>query len=211
MLAKSVSGEKLTRELISVLSVIYGIKSNLLYAAMRDGASVNSVTIQTLKIVYPLLIEVHCFSHTIDRVGNHFETPTLSDFITLWICLFSHSPKTRLLWRSRTNKSMSSYSTTRCWSEWEVIRDVMLYFADIEPFLRENICSKLLALFNNPQLTSKLKVEIVATIDWGEPFIKACYTLEGDGPLSIECYEIIQSLYCLGEYPKCSWCFKKAN
>lgn len=92
MLAKSVMGEELARELISVLSVAYSIKPNMLLAAMRDGASVNNAAICTLKIVYPLLIDVHCFSHAIDRVGNHFQTPTLTEFMTLWTCLFSHSP-----------------------------------------------------------------------------------------------------------------------
>ena len=58
MLAKSLSGEELARELISVLSVTYSIRSNTLLAAMRDGASVNSVAIRTLKVVYPLLFDV---------------------------------------------------------------------------------------------------------------------------------------------------------
>ena len=58
------------------------------------------------------------------------------------------------------------------------IRDVMLYFADIEPFLRENedldpnLRSKLLAFFDNLHITSKLRVEAV---DWREQFVKACY------------------------------------
>ena len=69
MLAKSLTGEELARELISVLSVAYSITSNSLLAAMRDGASVNNVAIQTLKIVYPLVIDIRCFSHTIDHVG----------------------------------------------------------------------------------------------------------------------------------------------
>ena len=200
MLAKSLTGEELARELISVLSVAYSIISNSLLAAMRDGASVNNVAIQTLKIVYPLVIDIRCFSHTIDHVGGRFETPVLSEFITLWICLFSHSPKKRLLWRSRTNKSMSSYSATRWWSKWEVIKDVMVYFTDIEPFLRENedvglhLRPKLLNFFHNPQTTSKLRIEIAATVDWGELFVKACYTLEGDGPLSLECFEIIDKV-----------------
>ena len=46
MLAKSLTGEELARELISVLSVTYSITSNSLLAAMRDGASVNNVAIQ---------------------------------------------------------------------------------------------------------------------------------------------------------------------
>ena len=68
MLAKSLTGEELARELISVLSVTYSITSNSLLAVMRDGASVNNVAIQTLKIVYPLVIDIRCFSHTIDHV-----------------------------------------------------------------------------------------------------------------------------------------------
>ena len=31
-------------------------------------------------------------------------------------------------------------------------------------------------------------------IDCGEPFVKATYTLEGDGPLVLECYEIITTV-----------------
>ena len=62
----------------------------------------------------------------------------------------------------------------------------MLYVGNI---LRENedlgphLRSKLLAFFDDSQVTSNLRVE---TVDWGEPFVKACYTLEGDRPLSFE-------------------------
>ena len=61
----------------------------------------------------------------------------------------------------------------RWWSKWEVIKQVMLYFADVEPFLRENedfgphLRLKLLTFFDNPQNTSKLQVEIAATVDRG--------------------------------------------
>ena len=33
---------------------------------------------------------------------------------------------------------------------------------------------------------------MAATVDWGEPFVKACYVLEGDGPLVLKCYEVIE-------------------
>ena len=62
----------------------------------------------------------------------------------------------------------------------------MVYFGDIEPFLEENedigtsLCPKLLAFFHTPQTKSKLQIEMAATVDWGEPFVKACYdTLRG--------------------------------
>ena len=41
-LTKSMSGEEVARELINVLSVTFGVQSNLLLAAMRDRASVNN-------------------------------------------------------------------------------------------------------------------------------------------------------------------------
>ena len=117
MLSKSLSGEEIARELISVLSVRFSIRSTNVLASMRDRASTNNVAMQTLKIVYPSIVDVGCFSHTIDHVGEKFNTPTLGEFITLWITLFSHSPKCRMLWRSRTGQSMASYSKTRWWSK----------------------------------------------------------------------------------------------
>ena len=80
---------------------------------------------------------------------------------------------------------MSQYSATRWWSKWEVVKQVMVYFGDIKPFLEENedigtsLHSKLLSFFHTPQTKSKLQIEITATVDWGEPFVKACYDLEG--------------------------------
>ena len=97
IVVKSLTGEELARELIAVLSVQYSIGTQQLLAAMKDRASVNEVAVRTLKIVYPNLLSVGCFSHTLDRVGEYFLTPNLSDFITSWISLFSHSPKTRIL------------------------------------------------------------------------------------------------------------------
>ena len=97
---------------------------------------------------------------------------------------------------------MSSYSATRLWSKWEVIKQVMTYFGDIQSFLRGNqdigssLRSKLLAFSSDSQTTGKLKIEIAAAIDWGrdEPFVKACYHLEGDEPLALECYEVVDQV-----------------
>ena len=36
-------------------------------------------------------------SHAINHVGEHFNTPILSDFITAWITLFAHSPKCNMI------------------------------------------------------------------------------------------------------------------
>jgi len=51
-----------------------------------------------------------------------------------------------------------------------------------------------LFFFYDPHTKSKLEIEIAATVDWGEPFVNACYHLEGDGPLALECYEVIDQI-----------------
>ena len=50
LLAKSLKGEEVARQLIMCLSNQIGITSNQLVAAMRDSASTNNVAIQTLKM-----------------------------------------------------------------------------------------------------------------------------------------------------------------
>lgn len=106
-LAKSMTGEEIARELISALSVGYGIKPDRLVAAMRDRASVNGVAMRTLKVVFPNLLDVGCYSHTIDLAGEKFHMPNLDSFTRLWVSLFSHSPRARLWWKERTGKAMA--------------------------------------------------------------------------------------------------------
>lgn len=199
LLSKSMSGEEIARELVLVLSTNYGIGPDHLIASMRDRAAANNVAMRTLAIVYPKVLDVGCFSHTLDRVGEHFKTPTLSEFCTSWISLFSHSPKAKLLWREQTGRAIVSYSATRWWSKWEVFNQLLLQFAEIQPFLDKNDVGqatrkKLIAMLQDSQKLVTLKIELAAIVDWGEPFVKATYNLEGDGPLAFTCFDIVQSV-----------------
>ena len=78
LLAKSLTGGEVAHQLIVCLSTEYGIQSNLLQAGIRDQASVNSVAMRTLSIVFPNVLDIECFSHTLDHVGENFNTPMLS-------------------------------------------------------------------------------------------------------------------------------------
>ena len=138
LLTKYLTGEEIAHDLIQVLSVNYSITSDHLIAAMRDRASVNSIAMKTVKIVCPKIFDIDCFSHTIDRVGEHFNIPTLEEFVMSWLSLFSHSVKGKFLWKQRTGQTLASYSLTRWWSKWELMKQIMVQFGDIEPFLTEN-------------------------------------------------------------------------
>ena len=74
------------------MSVTYGICVDQLLACMRNQSTVNNVAIKILTIVYLQLIDVGCFTHAIDHVGEHFVMSNLSEFMTGWINPFTHSP-----------------------------------------------------------------------------------------------------------------------
>ena len=69
---------------------------------MRDRASVNDVAMRTLNIVYPELLHIGCFSHTLDHVGEKLNTPVLDKFAKSWINIFSKSPKCKLTRTTQT-------------------------------------------------------------------------------------------------------------
>ena len=176
--------EEITHDLIQMLSVNYSISLEHLIAAMRDRASVNSLVMKTVKIVYPKIFDVGCFSHTIDPAGEHPNVPTLTDFVANWLSLFSHSFKAKFLWKEQTGQAMASYSVTRWWSKWELMQQIMTQFGDIEPFLKSNTnvgpssWPKLLEILTNADKLKHLKLELASVIDCGEVFIKATYNLE---------------------------------
>ena len=96
-LTKSLTGEKTAKELINMLPVLFSIPPHLLLATIKDGASVNSVVMCTVSIVYQRVLDIGCVSHTLDLLGGRFKTSVLGSFVSLWISHFSHSPKTKAL------------------------------------------------------------------------------------------------------------------
>lgn len=79
---------------------------------------------------------------------------------------------------------------------------VLCQYGDVLPFLQSNASanispattSKLLQLLGDRQQNTYLQLELASIIDCGERFVKATYELEGDGPLVLRCYEIINIL-----------------
>lgn len=74
-LKKSMKGEEVARELIHLLSTELSIQADLVVAVMRDRASVNNVAVNIVSLIYPSIMDVGCFSHTLDHVGEKFKTP----------------------------------------------------------------------------------------------------------------------------------------
>lgn len=183
LLPKSVTGDELACELLTVLSTELGVPGSNLLAY---GASVNGKAMRTIAIMYPKVMNITCFSHALDIVGSKFATPVLDKFTKNW---FSIVQKLNLLWRETTEQQLKSYSSTRWWSKWECQKQLMLLWGDVPAFLASCIsnniatknCENLLGLLRNKG--TELIIELSILVDAGEPFIKACYNLDGDGQL----------------------------
>ena len=181
----------------------YAIQPGALLAAMKDKASVNQAALQQVRFFFLQLLDVACFSHTIDNVGKQFEFHVLDTFAQYWVSLFSHSPAAHLAWKARTGTAMPTFSLTRWWSKWEVMNLVLEYFADVEPFVRENdhlapaTRTHLMEIFNSPGDSKDLELKLAAFVDGGNHFVSATYYLEGDGP---HCFQL---LWALGYSTQC--------
>ena len=75
LLAKSITGEECARQLVTAVSTELSISPELLVAAMRDRARVNDVAMRTISVIYSNMMDVKCFSHTLDRVGEKKDDP----------------------------------------------------------------------------------------------------------------------------------------
>ena len=200
LLSKSLCGKEVARLLVDVLSTKLGVPTSNIVAAMRDRASVNSVAMRTVRVLYNRVFDVGCLSHTLDHVGEKMNTPFVDDFIKSWIGMFSRSPKTRLAWTALTGLPSPSYSATRWWSWFEVLDRAFKAFGDVCPFLKDPTLppatsEKIRALLDDVHKCRKLKIELAMVVDAMTPFVRATYHLEGDGPLILTAYREISTLH----------------
>ena len=200
LLAKALTGEELARQLVTVISTELSVQPSLIVAGMRDRASVNSLAMRTISVIYNKVMDIGCFSHAIDHVGERMQTPLLDEFMSNWISLFSRSPKAKLIWKSQTGISILSFSNTRWWSRFELIKQVRDMFGDVVLFLKNEdlttvTAQRLRTIMDDMPSLRKLKMEIAIMVDAMEPFVKVTYDLEGDGPLVLFAYQKISTLY----------------
>ena len=69
------TGDEIARQVINTLSVEYAIQSSQVIGMIYDCASTNVVAMRTLKVLYPCVLSIGCFSHTLNRVGERFNVP----------------------------------------------------------------------------------------------------------------------------------------
>ena len=161
----------------------------------------NQAALNRIRFILQKTFNVVCLSRTLDTVGNHF-IANLTEFGNLWIRLFSQSHKAGLMWKELTGSKSKSYSETRWWSRWEVNKQLMEQFGDVQRFIDDmvwenvapQISRQLVDFFSHLNKVISLKLELAALVDAGKVFVKATYILGGDGPLVLSCFEILQAV-----------------
>lgn len=93
LLQKGLTGEEVARQIVSTISTEFGILSSYVIAAARDRASVNDVAMHTISVIYSELVDIGCFCHTLDQVGEHVNTQNLDSFFKAWVSLFPTVPR----------------------------------------------------------------------------------------------------------------------
>lgn len=172
--------------------------SNVVFAGTRDGAAADGAAIKQLLFFYPNIMDVICFSHTINNVGYHFVFSVLDTCFRHWvkkICL----PTAIML-----NFSGKRELEGRCvlpvihdGGASESSKQISDYFGAVASFLQENenlspqIRQHLMEIINDPQELQDLRLELGVNlmVDVGVHFVNATYYLEEDGPLIFTCFE----------------------
>ena len=88
ILIASISKEEIACQVINTLALEYSIQSEQIVAIMHGCASANIVAIRILKVMYPFMLGIGCFLHTLNHVGERFNAPHVLDFMKYWISLF---------------------------------------------------------------------------------------------------------------------------
>lgn len=134
------------------------------------------------------MLQSHSRSCRRENGNTHF-----GSVLKAWISLFAHSPKSRIAFKTQTGQSPKTHSPTRWWSQFEVIKQSMICLVTYLTFL-----TKLIDICGQQQQQALLKLELAATVDAKEPFVKATYNLEGDGPLALRVFQELRTVGGLG-------------
>ena len=103
LLVKLLTSEEISRKIIAVLQVDYGVVVRPLLGCTRDRASVNNVA----KVMFLDVLMLDAFPTLWIMLGS-ISHPPWDEFVAAWIVLFSHSPKAHLAWSAQTGKAQKS-------------------------------------------------------------------------------------------------------
>ena len=198
---KHMDGAELCVFINNVLTKVCQVDSVNVVGGTRDSCSTNGTAMRNLKVVMLELQDFLCISHTLSKLGEHINLPTLSKFMTHWLGLVQHHPSAKRLWREETGgEAMEGYSTIR-WCSREVVQNELAVklgthvsgFVDklIEREIGEAHPQKMRAI-----LDSELEVlqnDLALSLDL-QRVINVVHRMEGDSLVALLAHDEVNAL-----------------
>ena len=218
LLKKSPDGAQLARWIFeSIIRV--GSSLTFVEAATRDRASVNEAALDNLRPFAPQLVNIPCYMHTTDHVGDKLDEGLVRELINAYVSLFSNKvallgfsvpdcaclqqKRPRLLWAELSPVGPTLLGETRFWSKYETLVDIFLRYklvvdSFVPKLLQAGIApatvARIAKIIYDPDLERTFATNMAAIVEYARPFVKATYFLEGDGFLSPFVYDTIMDL-----------------
>jgi hypothetical protein len=115
MYALSFSGVELA-SVMNKLTHEMGIDPYNIVVTMRDRAQYGKVAMDVLRPLWANTLDMECFAHTLNHVGEQFNHPHLTALLQALSYAWSVSSRAQQLWCKLTGRMPPSASQTRWWS-----------------------------------------------------------------------------------------------
>ena len=207
-LEKHVNAVGLCSHINDLIGLKRGIPSANVVGFSRDSVSTNGAACRRLMITYTSAADLLCICHTLCHVGEHFQLPTLDEFMTPWLELVGgRNPHAgaKMLWKETVAPAaVPGYSHVRWYSKAEIIfvigeagtrrlRDFLIELRNRD--YGEATRIKMQNIYD--QKGDRLRLEIAGLLDMRK-LVSTTYELEGDRLEILLVYERIEALRSLG-------------
>ena len=203
---KHMDGRQLCAFVAKMLTKSCDVEIEDVVGGARDSCSTNGTAMRNIKLLMLNLQDFLCVSHTLSKVGEHINLPTLENFMTHWLGIVQHHPAAKTLWKEMTGgKAMEGFSVIR-WCSREVVQNELAVklgthvTSFVEKLIEREIGDahpkKMITILQS-QL-EPLRNELALSLDL-QRIIRVVHRLEGDGLVVLLAYDEIDALLTFGD------------
>jgi hypothetical protein len=193
-------------------------KPSQLLGCQRDREATNAAASEGLVKMHHCAFNLECCSHALNKVGENLRTPNLVVFKDQ-LAIACNSSAFRDHCRQYVPRAFRKPSSIRWWSVWELYSSLLEHARENGPLIfdlyleafraardasgrivvegatEDSVRIGRLADFaNDNAAVDAVRLELVAIVAIGRPFVQATYALEGAGCCSLEAYKWLQDL-----------------
>jgi hAT family C-terminal dimerisation region len=181
----------------------YNVPKDQILFMNQDRVEVNRKALQGLEILYENSLSLFCLSHTLDKGEMLLDccSDVTKKLVTKWLKNV-WKPGFKDAYKKRYGKFPMTFSKTRWWSRFDVLKEIYEIRGDLENWWKEMVnkniskktFAKFLSIVGDRTDLWQVHMDLAFVLDAGLPFYNSCYKLEGDGFLSPVVYGELRRL-----------------